>query len=124
MDTQNLMTLLTVLPEQIEAASLAREEAANAYAAERARVASAALSAATFAGKDGQLRAAANDTERKLAIERALAERLSDKRTTLGKLAHKKRRAERRVERLRNQFLAAQLVTKLTLAELRERSLS
>lgn len=121
MPIQDLITSLESLPREIELAAEERDLAAVAYNAERVRLTAQALGAAMFTDKSGQPRPAANDTERKLAVESRISEALENKRTKLSRLALKKKRADRNLERARNQFLAAQLIAKLTLAEQRDK---
>lgn len=119
MISEKLIPLLESLPDAIAEAAEMREEVTLNYNAERTRIALQALSTPIFTDKGGLPRSAANDTERKLAVDSALTAALENKRTKLSRLSRQKKKADRALERLRQQFVAAQLIAKLNISEQR-----
>lgn len=61
--------MLGSFPDAIEAVQKEFDAAQHAYDKMLINISIGALTLAIFAGKDGELRAASNDTERKMAIE-------------------------------------------------------
>lgn len=112
LDLQSVATALINEPDLLYKAEVERDAARIAYDTLLVELSVGAMAAEIFAGKDGAKRAAANDTERKLAVDQALA---------ASNLAIELRanldRAQREITLHRGRLESYQLIARLLIAQ-------
>jgi hypothetical protein len=105
--------MLSAMPGAIEAVQAEFDAAQHAYDKMLINISLGALTLELFAGKDGEKRAASNDTERKMAIE---YERCNNEEFRKVEAAYEEVKRRRENFRLENENY--QLIAKLTIAQI------